>query len=163
MFYLCSLGSNIQPLEHLPAALCQLSERLHTLTISSFIETTPFDIQTEHKFVNALGWFESKQSPNQLKQFFNQLEARHGRNRNDPLSSAKDRSLDIDLIGPVKQQAALAYLAIDPFLLTLQQQLFTTPAQTLPQALDINLQLSPQQCLPLGKRPTTIHFNRASG
>ena len=162
MFYLYSLGSNIQPLEHLPAALCQLSERLHTLTISSFIETTPFDIQTEHKFVNALAWFESKQSPSQLKQFFNQLEARHGRDRNDPLSSAKDRSLDIDLIGPVEQQAALAYLAIDPFLHSLQQQLFTEPAQTLVNAIAINLQLTPQHCLPLSERPTTIHFNRAS-
>ncbi|WP_221076485.1 2-amino-4-hydroxy-6-hydroxymethyldihydropteridine diphosphokinase [Agarivorans aestuarii] len=159
MFYLCSLGSNIRPLEHLPAALCQLGERLHTLTISSFIETTPWDMQTEHKFVNALGWFESKQSPSQLKQFFNQLEARHGRNRNDPLSSAKDRSLDIDLIGPVEQQAALAYLEIDPFLLLLQQQLFAKPTKALADALAINLQLSPQRCLPLGERPTTIHFN----
>ncbi|MDO6765582.1 2-amino-4-hydroxy-6-hydroxymethyldihydropteridine diphosphokinase [Agarivorans sp. 1_MG-2023] len=159
MYYLCSLGSNIEPLIHLPKAVQELGERLQIMTFSAFIETTPMELDTPNKFVNALAWFQSEQSPAQLKQFFNQLEARHGRNRNDPLSSSKDRSLDIDLFGPCHNLAALSNTPVDAFLVTLQQQLFASAPNTLPDSLSLTIELTNGLVLPLGERPTTINFN----
>lgn len=162
MLYLCSLGSNIEPLQHVPLCVRQLCERIPVITFSSFIQTEPMGMATNNHFVNGLAWFESQQSPTQLKRFFNQLEARHGRNRHDPLSSAKDRCLDIDLVHSATSLAELQQADIEPFLNSLHQQLFNPEAAIIENALKLEVQLTSQHSLPLGQRATTIHFNRAA-
>jgi 2-amino-4-hydroxy-6-hydroxymethyldihydropteridine diphosphokinase len=162
MLYLCSLGSNIEPLQHVPLCVRQLCERIPVITFSSFIQTEPMGMATNNHFVNGLAWFESQQSPAQLKRFFNQLEARHGRNRHDPLSSAKDRCLDIDVVHFAGSFEELSLAPIEPFLSRLHQQLFDTHSPVIEDALKLEIQLTAQHCLPLGQRATTIHFNRAT-
>lgn len=163
MLYLCSLGSNIEPLQHVPICVRQLCERIPVITFSSLIETEPMDMATNNRFINGLAWFESSQSASQLKRFFNQLESRHGRNRHDPLSSYKDRCLDIDLVHSATSLEQLKHAPIEPFLSRLHQQLFEPEAAIIENALRLEIQLTPQWRLPLGERATTIHFNQTPG
>ncbi len=163
MLYLCSLGSNIEPLQHVPLCIRQLCERIPVITFSSFIQTEPMGMVTSNYFVNGLAWFESQHSASQLKRLFNQLEARHGRNRHDPQSSAKDRCLDIDLVYYATNLEALSRAPTEPFLTRLHQQLFNPEAAIIENALELDIQLAEQRLLPLGKRATTVHFNRATG
>ncbi|WP_432452245.1 MULTISPECIES: 2-amino-4-hydroxy-6-hydroxymethyldihydropteridine diphosphokinase [unclassified Agarivorans] len=162
MYYLCSLGSNIQPLQHIPQAVKQLCIRLHPITFSAFIQTAPSQLQSKHDFINGLAWFHSHQSAPTLKRFFNQLEDFHGRNRKDPLSSDKDRPLDIDLIGAAKQPQLLSLLHPDEFLIPLHQQLFGQNVE-LQQVVEFELCIDHQPGLPLGQGPTTINFDRTTG
>ncbi|MGY5450042.1 2-amino-4-hydroxy-6-hydroxymethyldihydropteridine diphosphokinase [Agarivorans sp. MS3-6] len=158
MYYLCSLGSNIRPLQHIPAAVVQLSKRLSPITVSAFIQTTPLGIDAEQDFVNGLMWFSSQQSEACLKRFFNQLEDRFGRNRKDPLSSSKSRTLDIDLIGAAQRVEDLQQLTVDPFLAPLKQQLFATQPE-LDRIVKFEIVNAHGQTLPLGHRTTTVDFN----
>ncbi|WP_165857725.1 2-amino-4-hydroxy-6-hydroxymethyldihydropteridine diphosphokinase [Marinobacter sp. JSM 1782161] len=98
MWYLCGLGSNIDPVNNLPRALDSLVRRLGRLRVSPVVVTRPQGIDTERDFFNALVVLQSPLPVAALKAWFNRIEAELGRDRSDPDSSRKDRPIDIDIL-----------------------------------------------------------------
>ena len=111
MKYLCSLGSNIEPELHFSRAKHYLYQISDELAFTRDILTRPVDIDTPHPFLNALFTIETTLTAQQLKQRFNEIEEQLGRDRDDPDRSIKDRTIDIDILGPVDEQPEVpAYL-----------------------------------------------------
>ncbi|MFM2477495.1 2-amino-4-hydroxy-6-hydroxymethyldihydropteridine diphosphokinase [Celerinatantimonas sp. MCCC 1A17872] len=156
MFYLCSLGSNITPEEHVPNAVEELIHHFSTpIRFSSFLYTKPCNIDSSKLFVNSLFEFTTEQSASEVKAFFNQLEANHGRDRTDPLRSIKDRALDLDIIFYSHQPATLDKSRVPDYLKDLYQEL---SAKRSPHGPFFRFTLTREQ-LKLGDRATTIHGN----
>ncbi|HEH9404758.1 TPA: 2-amino-4-hydroxy-6-hydroxymethyldihydropteridine diphosphokinase [Aeromonas bestiarum] len=98
MFYLCSIGSNLDPHQHVSQAVGELLERFGRLQLSSVIQTKPVGIHSRHDFLNCLFVTESTLTPLQLKTVFIAMELAHGRDRSDPNCKVLDRPLDIDIL-----------------------------------------------------------------
>ena len=90
-----SLGSNINPEIHIPAAIAELEQRFGPLNISSTYETASvgFDGPPFHNLVLA---FHSDREPGDIARDLRKLEERHGRTRQSQKFSS--RTLDVDLI-----------------------------------------------------------------
>ncbi|ALP43525.1 MULTISPECIES: 2-amino-4-hydroxy-6-hydroxymethyldihydropteridine diphosphokinase [Aeromonas] len=98
MFYLCSIGSNMEPHHHVSSAIGELVTQFGQLSLSSVIQTKPVGMTSPHDFLNCLFVVESPLSSGELKGHFVALEQAHGRDRSDPLCKVKDRPLDIDIL-----------------------------------------------------------------
>ncbi|MEW7865778.1 2-amino-4-hydroxy-6-hydroxymethyldihydropteridine diphosphokinase [Aeromonas diversa] len=98
MYYLCSIGSNMEPHHHVSLAIDELVTQFGQLSLSSVIQTTPVGITSRHDFLNCLFVVESPLSNHELKGRFVAMEQAHGRDRSDPLCKVKDRPLDIDIL-----------------------------------------------------------------
>lgn len=108
--YYLSLGSNIHPAQHLSTALHQLQAKFGHIMVWPVVCTAPVDILTQHEFYNTLVVIHSEWPPEQLKAWTNELEITCGRDRSDPMSSKKDRPLDVDVLAQ-QGQFDLAILA----------------------------------------------------
>ena len=67
MFYLCSIGSNLDPAQHVSKAVEELLARFGQLRLSSVIRTTPVGMRSHHDFLNCLFVVQSELSAAQLK------------------------------------------------------------------------------------------------
>lgn len=157
MFYLGSIGSNLQPAQHVPWVVRELVELAGRLRLSPVIVTEPAAMQSCHRFANALFLLESPLLPAELKARFNALEAEHGRDRSDPQRSVKDRTLDLDLLAHADEQSALATTELPGYLQPLWPTLDGQP-------------LAVGECLPftlgslqLGHRAATIYRDAGTG
>lgn len=95
--FLCSMGANLAPEKNFALARQQI-DALGTVTYSVATYTQPVAIETHHDFLNALFLIETQLDAVALKQQFNRIEEHLGRDRTDPLSSQKDRPMDIDIL-----------------------------------------------------------------
>ncbi|MFM2481594.1 2-amino-4-hydroxy-6-hydroxymethyldihydropteridine diphosphokinase [Celerinatantimonas sp. YJH-8] len=160
MFYLCSLGSNISPEQHVPAIIAQLSAYFSPITFSSLIYTAPSQMISSHDFVNGLFYFKAERSIEMIKRLFNQLEMYHGRNKRDPQSSQKDRVLDLDILMSHSALSQLSHYApIPEYLKPLHDELFKQHPLDVHQSKFI-CQIGSLQ---LGNRATTIHSDPSPG
>ena len=98
MWYLCGLGSNIEPGHNMSEVLYRLIEEVEWIWISEILETKPVGMQTTRNFVNALVVFWSVEERKNLKLKLNAIEAKMGRDRSDPDRKQKDHTMDIDII-----------------------------------------------------------------
>lgn len=103
--YLCSMGANIAPEKNFERAQQSVAQ-LGSVHFSSARYTQPVAIVTEHDFLNALFIIECELNAEQLKERFNSIEEQLGRDRSDPLSSEKDRPMDIDILGELSAENA---------------------------------------------------------
>lgn len=110
--YYLGLGSNLEPATHFSTALCKLQAKFGKLLVWPVITTPPVDIDTTHTFFNTLVVLQSSLLPEDLKHWTNALEIQCGRDRSDPLSSHKDRPLDIDILA---QQSQLDLSILEQF------------------------------------------------
>jgi len=90
-----SLGSNIEPVRHLRAALADLEARYGTLQVSSAYESPAFGFTGDHFYNLAVG-LRSQASPELIQRSLQEIEKNHGRTRGEQKFSA--RTLDIDLL-----------------------------------------------------------------
>jgi 2-amino-4-hydroxy-6-hydroxymethyldihydropteridine diphosphokinase len=90
-----SLGSNQQPLEHLPRALRELRARFGELRVSPLYRTPAVGFEGPD-FLNAAVLLETDMEPEELDAWLHALEDAHGRRRDLPRFS--DRPLDIDIV-----------------------------------------------------------------
>ncbi|CAG9296396.1 2-amino-4-hydroxy-6-hydroxymethyldihydropteridine diphosphokinase [Celerinatantimonas diazotrophica] len=156
MFYLCSLGSNITPEQHVPNAVEELIRHFSTpIRFSSFLYTEPCNIDSSKLFVNSLFEFTTEQSACEVKAFFNQLEETHGRDRSDPQRSIKDRALDLDIISYSQQRTHLDEAEVPDYLKGLYQELNDKNSLNGP---FFRFTLAGKH-LKLGDRATTVHSN----
>ena len=98
MWYLCGLGSNIEPEYNISRTLSRLMNEVRWLWVSEIIRTEPVGIQSTHYFLNALVVFWSTEKTQILKQRLNAIEEELGRDRNDPDRGQKDHTIDIDIL-----------------------------------------------------------------
>lgn len=160
MIYLGSIGSNLQPHQHVPWAVAELAELGPWLRLSAVIFTLPAAMNSPYRFANALFLLECSLTPEALKARFNALEGGHGRDRSDPARSVKDRTLDLDLLAAAPTLAALAKPALPDYLQPLWPGLSSGQAVALATAELLPFQLAGSE---LGHRPATIHRDAGTG
>ena len=90
-----SLGSNLDPQRHLPAALDALRARFGPLQVSPAYRTASVGFEGAD-FVNLAVGLDSDLAPEALNDWLHALEDRHGRRRDVPRYS--DRTLDLDIV-----------------------------------------------------------------
>ncbi len=90
-----SLGSNLEPRRHLPAALRELRKHFGELLVSPAYRSTAVGFDGA-EFVNLAAGLDTELSPAALNDWLHALEDRHGRRRDVPRYS--DRTLDIDIV-----------------------------------------------------------------
>lgn len=123
MFYLCSIGSNLDPHTHVSHALAELLAHVGPLQLSSVIRTKPVGMHSSHDFLNCLLVVESPLDAVRLKQRFVALEVAHGRDRSDPLCKVHDRPLDIDILAS-NTHGDFATAEVDSYLAELLAELY---------------------------------------
>ncbi|MEO6801462.1 MAG: 2-amino-4-hydroxy-6-hydroxymethyldihydropteridine diphosphokinase [Rhodanobacter sp.] len=90
-----SLGSNLEPRRHLPAAIRELREHFGELIVSPAYASAAVGFDGA-EFVNLAVGLDTAMSPEALNHWLHALENRHGRRRDVPRYS--DRTLDIDIV-----------------------------------------------------------------
>ena len=90
-----SLGSNLEPLRYLRAALDELRVRFGALTVSPAYRSRSVGFDGAD-FVNLAVGLDTDLSPEALNAWLHALEDRHGRRRDVPRYS--DRTLDVDIV-----------------------------------------------------------------
>lgn len=153
MWYLCGLGSNIEPQHNLARAVERLLDAYGALWLSPVIHTRPRGIDTERSFLNALAVLFSPLSPQQLKCELNLLEESFGRDRSDPLSSRKDRTLDVDILEYSKSGRFAGSDIDEPY----YRDLFDGRNDG---SVRVSLDVAAHT---LGQAPATIHRNLGAG
>lgn len=123
MFYLCSIGSNLDPHIHVSRTLAELLAHVGPLRLSSVIRTKPVGMHSSHDFLNCLLVVESPLDAVHLKQRFVALEVAHGRDRSDPLCKVHDRPLDIDILAS-NTHGNFATAEVDSYLAELLAELY---------------------------------------
>lgn len=150
MFFYLSIGSNICPEDNAIKIVQHLCNRFGAIYLYPFCYTKPEGMNSENTFLNSLAIIRSEDSQATIKASLNEIEILLGRNKNDPLSSTKDRPADIDILGLSKE------LTIE----VLESQ----TDDYLRKVIDHKslADLKPYG-LPIGDRPATINFNDAAG
>ena len=92
---LLSLGSNIAPETHLPAAIAALQARFGELCVSPFYRTRSVGFDGAD-VLNAAAIINTDLAPQSLNDWLHALEDAHGRDRSGPRFN--DRTLDIDIV-----------------------------------------------------------------
>jgi 2-amino-4-hydroxy-6-hydroxymethyldihydropteridine diphosphokinase len=97
---LLSLGSNIEPAYHLPAACRLLAERLGVVGASQVFETAPVGVGEPFLFLNAAIEVHADMTPRELKfEVLRPLERRLGRIRTADRNAPRTIDVDISLFG----------------------------------------------------------------
>ncbi len=154
MWYLCGLGSNVEPRLNLANAVATLLEENNTLWLSPVIHTQPKGIVTKRSFLNALVVFYSPLSLCQLKNRTNALEEALGRDRADPLRSLKDRRIDVDIL----EQSGDGCFTGATIEESYYRELFTGLEHT--RSARVTIRIVGHS---LGQAPATIHRDARSG
>lgn len=98
MYYVISIGSNIQPELHVAAAVSILAELFGSLYLYQRVYTQAQSVESNHVFVNSVLVLQSRLEQIELKAQLCRIEEQLGRDRTDPRRSVKDRSCDLDII-----------------------------------------------------------------
>lgn len=155
MIYYLSLGSNIEPEQHIRRALEQLCQQFTAAIVFPVLRTQPCAIHSQHSFLNTIAIIVTDWTAAELKTWLNQLEEQHGRDRNDPLRSEKDRTLDIDILAA---QNEFQWLSADQFEEPYIRASFTALQNA--ESNTVALELGEQS---LGHRAATIYTHNSSG
>ncbi|MGY3926127.1 2-amino-4-hydroxy-6-hydroxymethyldihydropteridine diphosphokinase [Aeromonas simiae] len=128
MYYLCSIGSNIEPLHHVNRVIGELLEQFGRLSLSSAIRTQPVGMVSQNEFINCLFVIHSPHPREELKRRFIQLELAHGRDRGDPACKIRDRPLDIDILA-CDEAGHFLHVEVDEYLRDLLAELHGMPVE----------------------------------
>lgn len=97
--YFIGIGSNISPVQHIPAAIDMLMKTSDDLVVSRIIRTAPVGLlDNRHYFLNLVVMISSSLAAQPLKEVLNEIESNLGRDRNDPDKKVKDRTIDLDIL-----------------------------------------------------------------
>ena len=96
--YLVAIGSNIRPEQNTPLILGELQAESPTLHISRIVETEAVDMIDADPFLNLVAAIDVRLNGRQVKDWFNSIEAKLGRDRSNPLRGQLGRTADLDII-----------------------------------------------------------------
>lgn len=88
-------GSNIEPEANIIKALALLSEQVHIIRTSRFIQTEPIGITDQPDFINGAVLIETSLTADYLKSFLKQVEDQCDRDRTAPKYGSRTMDLDI--------------------------------------------------------------------
>lgn len=89
------VGSNVEPVRHVRAAVTALRERFGSLEVSPVYRSRPVGFEGED-FLNLVVGFESVESPEAIDALLGEIERANGRGRDAPRFAP--RTLDLDLL-----------------------------------------------------------------
>ncbi|CAI3802920.1 2-amino-4-hydroxy-6-hydroxymethyldihydropteridine diphosphokinase [Rheinheimera sp. MM224] len=98
MYYVISIGSNIQPEQHVAAAISLLVQDFGSLYLYQRVYTQAQLVESNRVFINSVLVLSSTLTATELKAQLCHIEESLGRDRSDPKRSIKDRSCDLDII-----------------------------------------------------------------
>jgi 2-amino-4-hydroxy-6-hydroxymethyldihydropteridine diphosphokinase len=133
MHYILGLGSNLDPIRHVPLMLRALLELTPTLQVGRIIETAPLAVDGP-PFLNGVVSLISDRSPQQLKAYCSQIELALGRDRGDPASKVKSRTADLDILLVLAEQTSLLpaeLLPSEPYVRPILLELLTYLGMTI--------------------------------
>ena len=146
MYYVISIGSNIQPEQHVAAAVSMLAQHFGSLYLYQRVYTQAQSVESNHVFINSVLVLNSMLSSSEIKAQLCRIEELLGRDRSDPKRSVKDRSCDLDIIcGLDKWSEAWKAELTESYV----QQVFDPTSQ------QVSFQFSGQL---LSERPAAIYF-----
>ncbi|MEO6076177.1 MAG: 2-amino-4-hydroxy-6-hydroxymethyldihydropteridine diphosphokinase [Dokdonella sp.] len=90
-----SIGSNLQPNQHISAALAELRDHFSNVEVSPFYRSKAVGFDGPD-FINAAIVLDTDWEPDRLNTWLHALEDRQGRQRDQPRYSS--RTLDIDIV-----------------------------------------------------------------
>lgn len=115
-YYLIGLGSNIQPQKHLIKAIQHLDTQVKILYQSPVLINPPCGDSFHYEFHNQLLLVESTHSKASLKNEFENIELKLGREKKTPARKFNDRSIDIDILTQSNNIQALFKMSLeDPY------------------------------------------------
>ena len=151
MYYVISIGSNIQPEQHVAAAVSALAKNFGSLYLYQRVYTQAQLVESNHVFINSVLVLRSVLPATELKVQLCRIEELLGRDRSDPKRSVKDRSCDLDIICHLdlwseawKTELTESYI----------QQVFDPASKQAP------IQLG---CQLFSERPAAIYFQAEAG
>jgi 2-amino-4-hydroxy-6-hydroxymethyldihydropteridine diphosphokinase len=103
MYYVISIGSNIQPEHHLAAAIGLLAQDFGSLYLYQRVYTQAELVESTNVFINSVLVLNSTMPATALKAELCRIEEQLGRDRSDPKRSVKDRSCDLDILSSLQQ------------------------------------------------------------
>ena len=103
MYYVISIGSNIQPEHHVAVAVSTLAKNFGSLYLYQRVYTQAQLVESNHVFINSVLVLKSTMPATALKAELCRIEEQLGRDRSDPKRSVKDRSCDLDILSRLQQ------------------------------------------------------------
>lgn len=151
MYYVISIGSNIQPEQHVAAAVSALVKSFGSLYLYQRVYTQAELVQSNHVFINSVLVLNSQLSGTDLKTELCRIEELLGRDRSDPERSIKDRSCDLDIICHLQSWSEVWKTELTE---SYVQQVFDPTSKQAP------IQLG---CQLFSERPAAIYFQAQAG
>jgi 2-amino-4-hydroxy-6-hydroxymethyldihydropteridine diphosphokinase len=94
-----TLGSNIEPEEHLPAAIEMLLETMGSLTVSRAYRNPAMGPTIQADFLNAAALFWTDEEPQLIRSVLKRIESDLGRVRTEDKFAPRTIDLDLSLLG----------------------------------------------------------------
>ena len=155
MWTLCSIGSNIEPINNTALALTRLARLFGQVQLSPLVRTRAVAVTGQQDFLNAFIRFESDASDFELKQQLNAIEIDLGRDRSHRDSKILPRPMDIDILDRQRSLERLKPNESTPYLNAVWQ---AEQAGQLDQTWSVEV-----AGVLLGQMPATINFDHATG
>ena len=155
MWTLCSIGSNIEPVNNTALALTRLARLFGQVQLSPLVRTRAVAVTGQQDFLNAFIRFESDASDFELKQQLNAIEIDLGRDRSHRDSKILPRPMDIDILDRQPTLARLKPNESTPYLNAVWQ---AEQAGQLDQTWSVEV-----AGVLLGQMPATINFDHTTG
>ena len=146
MYYVISIGSNIQPEQHVAAAVSALAKNFGSLYLYQRVYTQAQLVESNHVFINSVLVLNSSLIASELKAQLCHIEELLGRDRSDPKRSVKDRSCDLDIICYQEQWSEVWKTELTESYI---QQVFNPASKPAPIQFDSQL---------FSERPAAIYF-----
>jgi 2-amino-4-hydroxy-6-hydroxymethyldihydropteridine diphosphokinase len=102
--YFVGLGSNVNPDINVTVMLQELFNLSEKVDVSRIIETHPVGFESDNNFLNLSVRIKTEENAYQLKERFNAIETKLGRDRTDINKKLKDRVADLDILFELNEQ-----------------------------------------------------------
>ncbi len=150
MYYYLSIGTNLSPETNAVKIVQHLCLGYGRLLLYPFVRTPPIEIDSNNLFLNSVAVVKTESDHKALKKNLDKIETSLGRDKDDPLSSTKDRVADIDIIHASQQ--------FDPASKLKNKTDYLQQVLNLKAAVDLKA-----YGLPTIDRPTTVNIDSRSG
>jgi 2-amino-4-hydroxy-6-hydroxymethyldihydropteridine diphosphokinase len=112
--YFVGLGSNVNPYINVTIMLQELLNLSEEVDVSRIIETHPVGFESDNNFLNLSVHIKTEENAYQLKERFNAIETKLGRDRTDINKKLQDCVADLDILFPLNEQESVVKESLLP-------------------------------------------------